>query len=96
MRIEKINTIVNCPVNKLFVVENTYDTNQTYKASHKEIASPFPCCSVNREYSERKTRQKKGKFCFSYNILRTDFRNMMAEERLNALLLLCIHRNMLR
>ena len=51
MRIEKINTIFNCPVNKLFVVENTYDTNQTDKTSHKEIASPFPCCPVNREYS---------------------------------------------
>ena len=32
-------------------VENIYhDNNQTDKASHGEIASPFPCCPVNREY----------------------------------------------
>ena len=43
MRIEKINATLKCPVNKLFAVENTYhDTNQTDKASHKEIASPSP------------------------------------------------------
>ena len=30
-------------MSKLFVAENTYhDTNQTDKASHKEIASPSP------------------------------------------------------
>ena len=43
VRIEKINTILKRPVNKLFAVENTYhDTNQTDKASNKEIASPSP------------------------------------------------------
>ena len=48
----KTNTILKCPVNNLFAVENIYhDTNQTDKASHREIASPFPCCPVNREYS---------------------------------------------
>ena len=43
VRITKTNTILKRPVNKLFVVENTYhDTNQTDKASYKEIASPSP------------------------------------------------------
>ena len=52
VRIVKTNTILKRPVNKLFAVENTYhDTKQTDKVSHKEIASPFPCCPVNREYS---------------------------------------------
>ena len=52
VRIRKTNTILKCPVNKLFAVENTYhDNNQTDKESHREIASPFPCCHVNREYS---------------------------------------------
>ena len=52
VRIGKANTILKCLVNELFTVENTYhDTNQIDKASNKEIASPFPCCPVNREYS---------------------------------------------
>ena len=42
VRITKTNTIFKRPVNKLFAVENTYDTNQTDKASHREIASPSP------------------------------------------------------
>ena len=43
VRIAKTNTILKRPVNKLFTVENTfYDTNQTDKASHKEITSPSP------------------------------------------------------
>ena len=43
VRIEKTNTILKRPVNKLFTVENTcHDTNQTDKASNKEIASPSP------------------------------------------------------
>ena len=51
MRIAKTNTIVKRPVNNPFAVENTYhDTNQTDKAIHREMASLFPCCSVNREY----------------------------------------------
>ena len=50
--IAEVNKILKCLVNKFFAVENTYnDTNETDKASHKEIASPFPCCPVNREYS---------------------------------------------
>ena len=52
VRIVKTNTILKRPVNKLFAVENTYhNTKQTGKVSHKEIASPFPCCPVNRIYS---------------------------------------------
>ena len=52
VRIAKTNTMLKRPVNKLFSVENTYhDTEQTDKVSHKEIASPFPCSPVNREYS---------------------------------------------
>ena len=43
VRIAKTNTILKRPVNKFFAVENTYhDTNQTDKASQKEIASPSP------------------------------------------------------
>ena len=54
VRITKTNTIFKRPVNKLFIVENPYhDTNQTDKASHREIASLFPCCPVNREYSSK-------------------------------------------
>ena len=41
VRIRKTNTIPKRPVNKLFALEIIYhDTNQTDKASHKEIASP--------------------------------------------------------
>ena len=44
VRIAKTNTILKLPVNKLFAVENTYhDTNQTDKASHKEIFSLLSC-----------------------------------------------------
>ena len=43
VRIAKTNTILKRPVNKLFAVQNTYhDTNQTDKASNKEIASLSP------------------------------------------------------
>ena len=46
-RIAKTNTIFKHPLSKFFAVENTYhDTNQTYKASHKENLNP-----VNRKYS---------------------------------------------
>ena len=42
-RIEKSSTILKCPVNKLFAVENTsHDINQTNKESNKEIASRSP------------------------------------------------------
>ena len=42
-RITKTSTILKLPVNKLFAVENTcHGTNQTDKASHKEIASLCP------------------------------------------------------
>ena len=43
VRIAKTNTIIKRPVNKLFAIENTHhDTNQTDKASRKEIAYPSP------------------------------------------------------
>ena len=42
-RIAKTNTILKRSVNKRFAVADIYhDTNQTDKASHKEIASPSP------------------------------------------------------
>ena len=59
VRITKTNTILKRAVNKLFGVENTYNTKQTDKVSYKETASPFPCCSVNREYSWKKTQIEK-------------------------------------
>ena len=93
MRIAKINTILKCPVNKLFAVENTYhDTNQTDKASHKEIASPLPCCPVICEYSWKKNQIKK-KANSALQHLKTDFWSMMVEERYNSLLLVCIHQD---
>ena len=46
-RIAKTNTILKCPVNNLFTVENKYNTNEIDKASHREMASPFPCFPVN-------------------------------------------------
>ena len=60
VRIEKTYTILKRPVNKLFAVENTYhDTNQTNKASNKDIASPFPATLLIVNIRERKSRQKK-------------------------------------
>ena len=57
VRIAKTNTILKRPVNKLFAVENTYhDTNQTDKASHKEIASPSPAVLWIVNIHERKPR----------------------------------------
>ena len=42
-RIARTNTILKCPVNKLFSVENTHHaTNQPDKGSHEEITSPSP------------------------------------------------------
>ena len=68
VRIVKTNTILKRPVKKLFAVENTYhDTKQTDKVS-QGIASPFPCCPVNREFSWKKTQvEKKSEFCFTSN-----------------------------
>ena len=66
VRVAKTNTILKCPVNKLFAVKNTYHgTKQTDKVSHKKIASPFPFCPVNREYSRKKTQIEKNEFCFT-------------------------------
>ena len=61
VRITKTNAIPKRPINKLFIVENTYDTNQTDKASHREIASLFSFCPLNREYSWKKTQIEKSK-----------------------------------
>ena len=95
VRITKTNTILKDPVNKLFAVENIYhDTNQIDKASYKEIASPFLCCPVNREYSWKKTQiQKKANSVLQHLRLSTDFRSMMGEECLNDLSFVCIHRD---
>ena len=82
--------ILKRPVNKLFAVENSYDTNQTDKASYKEIKE-IPCCPVNHEQSCKKTQiEKKGNSTLQH--LRTDFRSMMGEEHLNTLSLVHIHR----
>ena len=93
MRIAKTNTILKRPVNRIFTVENTYhDTKQADKVSqHKEIASPFPYCPVNREYLRKKTQIEKK--VNSALHLTTGFRSMMGEEHLNALSLACIHRD---
>ena len=57
---DSTNTILKRHVNKLFAIENIYhDSKQTDKVNHKEIASPFPCCPVNREYSWKKTQIEK-------------------------------------
>ena len=46
VRIAKTNTITKRPTNSLFRIENIYhDNNRTDKASHGEIASPFPLLS---------------------------------------------------
>ena len=38
VRIVKTDTILKCPLNKLFTVENTYhDTNQTDKAKEQKL-----------------------------------------------------------
>ena len=73
VRIAKTNAILKCPVNNLFAVENIYhETSQTDKASHREIASLFPCCPVNREYLWKKT-QIEEKANSALQQLRTDF-----------------------
>ena len=84
VRIRKTNTIFKCPVNKLFAVKNTYhDTNQTDKASYREIASPFPCCTVNHEYSWKKTYiEKKANSALQHLRFSTEIRSMMGEESL--------------
>ena len=37
MKDAKANTILKRPINKLFTVENTYDTNQTDKAMEQNL-----------------------------------------------------------
>ena len=55
--ITKTNTILKRPVNKVFAAENTYhDSNQTDKASHKEIASPSLAILQIVNIHERKPR----------------------------------------
>ena len=68
VRIAKTNTILKRPAKNLFAVENIYDdTNQTNKASHREIAHSLPCCLVNRKYSWKKTQIEKKKQILLYN-----------------------------
>ena len=63
-RIAKTNTILKRPINTLFAVENIYhDTNQTDKASHREIASSFPLLSCEllifvKENPDRKKKER--------------------------------------
>ena len=84
VRIAKTNTILKHPVNRLFTFENAYhDTKQVDKVSHKEIASSFSCCPVNREYLQKKTQVEEK--VNSALHLKTDFRSMMGEEHLNTL-----------
>ena len=37
MKNAKTNTILKCPIYKLFTVKNTYDTNQTDKAREQNV-----------------------------------------------------------
>ena len=77
VRIAKTNAILKRPVNNLFAAENiNHDTNQIDKASHREMASPFPCCPENHQYLQKKTQIEK-KANFALQQLRTDFRSMM-------------------
>ena len=92
MRIVKINTILKRPVNKLFAIENTcHDTKQTDKVSHKEIASQFPCCPSELWIFVKENPDKKETDSALH--LRTDFWSIMGEECFNALLPVCIHRD---
>ena len=85
VRIAKTNTILKRPVNKLFAVENTYhDTNQTDKASHREIASPFPLLSCELWIFVKENPDRK-KANYTLQHLRINFPSMMGEESLNAL-----------
>ena len=93
-RITKTNTIVKRPVGKLFAVENTYyDTNQTDKASHREIL-PLPLLSCESSiFVKGNPDRKKANSAVQHLRLSTDFRSMMGEESLNALSFVCIHRD---
>ena len=58
------------------------------RKDNEEIASPFTCCPVNREYLwkktqiEKKKQKTKGKFCFTAR--KTEVWSMMDEGRLNS------------
>ena len=94
VRITKTNTILRRPVSKLFAVENRYhDTNQTDKASHREIL-PLPLLSCESWiFVKENPERKKANSASQHLRLPTDFRSMMDEERLNALSFVCIHRD---
>ena len=75
---------------KLFAVENTYyDTNQTDKASHKEIVSLSPAILWIVNICERNPRWKKSKFYF------TTSKNRLLEydgwKSILMLIVTCIH-----
>ena len=92
VRISKTNTILKSPINKLFTVENTcHDTNQTDKASHKKIVSLSLLSGESWIFPKENPIRKKANSNLQH--IRTDFRSMMGEERLNALSFLYIHRD---
>ena len=93
VKIVKTNAILERPVNSLFRVENIYhDNNQTDKASHGEIASPFPLLSCElRIFMKENPIEKKVNSALQQ--LGTDFQSMIGKEHLNALSLVCIRRD---
>ena len=94
MRITKTNTILKCPVNKLFAVENTYhDIIQTDKASLKgkdSLTLTLLSCELWIFVKEKPDGKKANS---DLQHLRTDFQGMMSEEHLSALSLVCIHQD---
>ena len=91
VRITKTNTILKRPVSKFFAVENKYyDTNQIDKPSHKEPPLLLLSCG-SWMFVKKNPDRKKANSTLQH--LRTDFRSMMGEERLNALSLVYIHRD---
>ena len=78
--------------NRLVICSWIYTNCQRWiRVGAPPIASPIPFCPVNRQYSRKKTQIEK--IANSALHLKTDFRRMMVEERLNDLSLVCIHRN---
>ena len=48
------------------------------------MASPFPCCPVNHDIREKNPLIKKKEANSALRHVRTHFRSMMSEERLNS------------
>ena len=68
------------------------NTNQTDQASHLEIASPLSLLSSESWIFVKENLDRK-KANSALQQLRTEFRSMMGEERLNTLSLVCVHRD---